>query len=197
YDPSLYPTRDVAEEFEEDDDEEEQQGENSKADTSQDYDEDEVVRWYRAQLPDLRLDNSFGDFWGTYNDDVPMQPLLNLHELAIENTEVVRNIVLDFIKHRCPHLRTVQLINPSDHFCENLYHSHGKLPRELRELRIEIKNSFEYFDGEYFSCALGSTQWRSIILKDYCMLDASSTSSLLNLAPTMEVLDLGNNAGSL
>ncbi|KAF9092121.1 hypothetical protein BGX27_001892 [Mortierella sp. AM989] len=197
YDPSLYPMRDVAEEFEEDDDEEEQQEENSKADTSQDYDEDEVVTWYRAQLPDLGLDNSFGNFWETYNDDVPMQPLLNLHELAVENAEVVRHTVLNFIIHRCPHLRTVQLINPSGHFCKNLRFSHGKLPRELRELRIEIKNDSEYFDEEYFSCALGSAQWRSIILKDYCMLYAPMASSLLDLAPTMEILDLGNNAGSL
>ncbi|KAI7826111.1 hypothetical protein BC939DRAFT_502061 [Gamsiella multidivaricata] len=195
YDPNLNPARDVEEEYEEEDEEEDDSNDGS----DDGYDEDEVVRWYHARLQRPELPNFWG--WGStfprYFNDVPRQPLLNLRELVITNAEEVRSLVWFFIEDRCPHLRSIHLIEPSGHFCEFFAHRHERVARELMELRIELKEDPDCFSEEYMCCVLNGASWRTIVLRGFYHFNSTCMETLLEKAATVEVLDLGIHAGAL
>ncbi|KAF9350356.1 hypothetical protein BGX26_011465 [Mortierella sp. AD094] len=192
YDPDLHPARDVEEEFEEDEDDDE-----LNEDLDVGYDEDEVVDWYltrlqRPDMPDYSIWNATVP--QSLFNDVPMQPLLNLCTFVINNCERIRALAWTFMTGRCPHLRILHMIEPSGHFCEYLVGiPPGTLP-ELEELTIELKDDPEYFNDEYLSCVLGSVKWKTVTLRNCFMIGGDS---FFHLAPTVEVLDLGVNAGSM
>ncbi|KAF9350733.1 hypothetical protein BGX26_011148 [Mortierella sp. AD094] len=195
YDPSLNPIRDVEEEYEEDSKED-----TLMTDPDDGYNEDEIVDWYRSAIQLPEYPEFFASSWPQYFGDAPRQPLLNLREIAITNTEQVRNVVLSFIENSCPHLRSMHLINPSDHFCHNFVLSSDRITRELENLKIEIRDDISeevHFDQEFMNCALGAAQWKSISIKNYFDYGSQCIYTLLRRTPTIEVLDLGVNAGSL
>ncbi|KAI1316296.1 hypothetical protein EDD11_010139 [Mortierella claussenii] len=194
YDPALNSARDVAEEYEEDEVHDLSDG------SSDGYDEDAVVDWYHTELQSPEMPT----FWNgrpirIKNYDPQLnQPLLNLRELAITNAEEVRRHIMNFIVTRCPNLRSIHMIEPSDHLCELFFHGRATLPSKLTELRVEIKEHQGHFvDGEYMSCLLSSAGWRNIVIRNFFHMVHVQRDALLEKALTIEVLDLGIHAGSL
>ncbi|KAF9352900.1 hypothetical protein BGX26_009316 [Mortierella sp. AD094] len=198
YDPSLNPIRDVEEEYEDDDDDGDVDNFNNYSED--DYDEDEVVEWYRSEIrlpqyPEFRYTG-----WPEYFRDAPRQPLLNLREIAMTNIEEVRNLVLKFIEYFCPHLRSMHLISPSDRFCQNFGYESERIARELEDLKIELRvdrDYMEYFGEEFMAIALGGARWKTISIKNYFVYGWNCMAALMRKASSIEVLDLGVNAGSL
>ncbi|KAF8976716.1 hypothetical protein BGZ46_008037 [Entomortierella lignicola] len=196
YDPSLHPMRDVDEEYEEDDDDELGK---LDSDSNDGYDEDEVVQWYHAALQIPPLPERFTQGFLNYFGDGHRQPLLNLREITIKNPEVCRNFIWSFIEYRCPHLKSMNLMNPSDHFCHNFYFRRERTARELEDIRLEILDDQEYFDDEFLSCVLHGAAWKRITLRNYLEFSDSRLliSEFSRLADSIEVLDFGFNAGTL
>ncbi|KAF9176531.1 hypothetical protein BGZ50_000462, partial [Haplosporangium sp. Z 11] len=182
YDPALNPARDIAEEYEEDEDHDM----NDESDNG--YDENAVVEWYHTELKRPKMANFWNGEPPPPKNSAPRlnHPLLNLRELAITNAEEIRRYIIDFVVTRCPHLRSIHMVDPSDHLCESFFHGHMQLPPELAELRVEIKNWDHFYGGEYMSCVLSCAEWRIIVIRDFYQFEDSCTEIILEKALSIE-----------
>ncbi|KAF9916743.1 hypothetical protein BX616_002957 [Lobosporangium transversale] len=193
YDHTLYPARDVEEEYEEDEDDDQQEG---LTDDDDGYDEDELVRWYHNRLPDPEPLHYYRH---EYFNNISRQPLVNLQELILNNVETARALVRVFIARRCPHLRLLHLIDPGDYFCERFDIKIAETSFEdLTELKVELRKDSSELREEHFSNLLVATNWKSIVLRNFINFSYESLSAIRKSSElSLEILDLGVQAGGL
>ncbi|KAF9114804.1 hypothetical protein BGX27_009752 [Mortierella sp. AM989] len=203
YDPDMYPSRDVEEEYEDDQDE---QDEDQSEEQNDGYDENEVVEWYLTQLQGLQTPADhqgpvpsihFSFIRGNPFGDAPMQPLLNLREIEVNNGACIKSLIQKFMTISCPHLHAISLIDSSYFFSGYVGHMNEGIMPELTELRIENMDELSHFNENNMRGALSFSRWKSIVLRDFYFVGDLCTGPLVARAETLEVLDLGVNAGSM
>ncbi|KAF9430541.1 hypothetical protein BGZ76_000804 [Entomortierella beljakovae] len=191
YNPDLYPMRDVDEESEDSSDE-------MKAEEEDGYNEDELVEWYRSALVIPRSPHLWQQGFPELYGSGPKEPLENLRELVLYNTEDVRTVVWWFIEYFCTKLDTFHMINPSYHFCENFSHRRERMNPKFKNLIMDARDDNEdwFDDDESVSCALSGAKWERISMNNCFTYERFGVISI-STNHSLRELNLNVNAGSI